>query len=135
MSAKKKRQEAFKAKEKKQKIMVAVGGVLLVGILAFQVPRMMKQMHRGSAAAAAVPATVSTPTATSSTPSLAAPTTLRGEESTSSSDTGVPSAISSEFGSCDVPLMPSATTAAISDSIAPSIAIANAAGISSRIVW
>ena len=45
----------------------------------------------------------------------------------------MPSAISSEFGSWRVPLMPSATTAAISDSIAPSIAIANADGSSSRI--
>ena len=47
----------------------------------------------------------------------------------------MPSAISSEFGSWRVPAMPSATTAAISDSIAPSIAIANADGNSARIVW
>ncbi len=47
----------------------------------------------------------------------------------------IPSAISSAFGSWRVPAMPSATTADISDSIAPSIAIANALGISSRIVW
>jgi hypothetical protein len=81
MSAKKKRQDSLKAKEKKQKIIAAVGGVLLLGLLAFQVPRVMKQMHRGSAAAA-VPQTVSTPT---TTPSLEAPTTLGGQESTTSS--------------------------------------------------
>ena len=39
---------------------------------------------------------------------------------------------SSAFGSCLVSVMPSATTADSSDSIAPSMAIANAAGSSSR---
>jgi hypothetical protein len=81
MSAKKKRQDSLKAKEKKQKIIVAVGGVLLLGLLAFQVPRVMKQMHRGGAQAA-VPQTVSTPT---TTPSLEAPTTLGGQGSGTSS--------------------------------------------------
>jgi hypothetical protein len=75
MSAKKKRQDSLKAKEKKQKIIAGVGGVLLLGLLAFQVPRVMKQMNRGGAAAA-VPQTVSTPT---TTPSLEAPTTLGGQ--------------------------------------------------------
>jgi hypothetical protein len=92
MSAKKKRQDAFKAKEKKQKIILAVGGVLLVGLMAFQVPRVMKQMHRGSASASAVPATVSTPTSTSPTPSLAAPTTQTGSSSTGSGSASVISA-------------------------------------------
>jgi hypothetical protein len=82
MSAKKKRQDSLKAKEKKQKIIVAVGGVLLLGLLAFQVPRVMKQMNRGKATAAAVPQTVSTPT---TTPSLEAPTTLGGQGSGTSS--------------------------------------------------
>jgi hypothetical protein len=82
MSAKKKRQDSLKAKEKKQKIIAGVGGVLLLGLLAFQVPRVMKQMNHGNGAAAAVPQTVSTPT---TTPSLEAPTTLGGEESGSSS--------------------------------------------------
>jgi hypothetical protein len=79
MSAKKKRQDAFKAKEKKQKIIVAIGGVLLLGLLAFQVPRVMKQMNRGSAQAA-VPKTVSTSTTGSTAPTLEAPTTLGGQE-------------------------------------------------------
>ena len=94
MSAKKKRQEAFKAKEKKQKIMAGIGGVLLLGLLAFQVPRVMKQMHRGSASAAAVPATVSTPTTTSPTPSLAAPTTQ--QEASTSGDSTSSGAISAD---------------------------------------
>ena len=34
-----------KAKAKKQKIYAAVGGVLLLGLLAFQVPRTMKMLH------------------------------------------------------------------------------------------
>jgi hypothetical protein len=83
MSAKKKRQDALKAKEKKQKIIAAVGGVILLGLLAFQVPRVMKQMNRGgSPPPAAVPQTVSTPT---TTPSLEAPTTLGGQGSTGTS--------------------------------------------------
>jgi hypothetical protein len=84
MSAKKKRQDAFKAKEKKQKIIAAVGGVLLIGLLAFQVPRVMAQMNRGKGVQTAVPA-VSTPAVGSTTPTLEAPTTLRGQESTTSS--------------------------------------------------
>ena len=44
----------------------------------------------------------------------------------------MPSPTSSELGSCFVPVMPSAMTAESSDSIAPSIAIANADGKSSR---
>jgi hypothetical protein len=96
MSAKKKRQDAFKAKEKKQKIIAGVGGVLLLGLIAFQVPRVMKQMHRGSASAAAVPATVSTPTTTSETPSLAAPTTIGGGEETSASTDSGSGAISAD---------------------------------------
>jgi hypothetical protein len=104
MSAKKKRQDSLKAKEKRQKIIAGVGGVLLLGLLAFQVPRVMKQMHRGSASAAAVPQTVSTPT---TTPSLEAPTTLGGQgsatsssgsESTESSSSGL---ITSSTGAAD----------------------------------
>jgi hypothetical protein len=70
MSAKRKRQEAFKAKEKKQKIIAGVGGVLLLGLLAFQVPRVMKMMHPAGAPAAVAAAT----TTTSATPSSTEPT-------------------------------------------------------------
>jgi hypothetical protein len=85
MTTKKKRQDAFKAKERKQKIIAAGGGVLLVGLLAFQVPRVMGQMNRGKAAQAAVPTAVSTSTVGTAPPTLAAPTTLRGDESASNS--------------------------------------------------
>ena len=77
MSAKRKRQEAFKAKEKKQKIIAGVGGVLLLGLLAFQVPRVMKMMHPAGAPAAAA-TTASTTTSTSPTPTPQASTTGDG---------------------------------------------------------
>jgi hypothetical protein len=57
-----------KAKAKRQKIMVAVGGVILLGLLAFQVPRTMKMLNQqgaDSAAATSTPAST-TPTAISS---------------------------------------------------------------------
>ena len=38
----------LKAKEKKQKIIAAVGGVLLLGLLAFQVPRTMKMLNQSA---------------------------------------------------------------------------------------
>lgn len=73
----KKQRDAFKAKEKKQKIAAAVGGVLLVILLVIQVPKVMKQLNRGKAEAAA-PVAVKAPAVGTPTPSLAAPT-LRGE--------------------------------------------------------
>jgi hypothetical protein len=81
MSAKKKRQDAFKAKEKKQKIIAAVGGVLLVGLLAFQVPRVMAQMNRGKGSQPTVPAVSSSSNTSATTPPLEAPTTVRGQGS------------------------------------------------------
>jgi hypothetical protein len=80
MSAKKKRQDAFKAKEKKQKMIAAVGGVLLIGLLAFQVPRVMAQMNRGKGVQATVPPVSSSSSTSATTPSLEAPTTARGQE-------------------------------------------------------
>jgi hypothetical protein len=53
-----------KAKAKRQKIMVAVGGVILLGLLAFQVPRTMKMLNpqgADSAAASAPASPTSTP--------------------------------------------------------------------------
>jgi hypothetical protein len=69
--------DALKAKQKKQKILAAVLGVAFLGLLAFQVPRVMKMMktppnpHAGE--------TTATTTTPAGTPSLAAPT-LRGAE-------------------------------------------------------
>jgi hypothetical protein len=59
-----------KAKERKQKIALAVGGVLLLGLLAFQGPKFLKLMHGGSAATTA---TTTSTTSTTSTPSATAP--------------------------------------------------------------
>ena len=49
-----------KAKAKKQKIYAAVGGVLLLGLLAFQVPRTMKMLHPPNADSVASTAPAST---------------------------------------------------------------------------
>ncbi len=55
-----------KAKAKRQKIIIAVGGVILLGLLAFQIPRTMKMLHPEDPpdeppAAAAAQTTGSTP--------------------------------------------------------------------------
>jgi hypothetical protein len=73
-----------KAKAKKQKIYAAVGGVLLLGLLAFQVPRTMKMLHppNTSGSSAAAPA----PTTTTSGP-IAAPS-LGGGNATAVSSAG-----------------------------------------------
>jgi hypothetical protein len=80
--ARKTKQEVAKAKEAKQKKIAIVGGVLLLGLLAIQVPKMMKMMNQkpkppilGTTAAP----TTGTATPTTGTPvvdpnSLAAPT-------------------------------------------------------------
>ena len=61
-----------KAKAKKQKIYAAVGGVLLLGLLAFQVPRTMKMLHPPSAESAAptAPATATPTSGPIAAPSL-----------------------------------------------------------------
>jgi hypothetical protein len=74
----KKHVDPLKAKQKKQKILAAVLGVAFLGLLAFQVPRVLKMMHPEP------PVSVNGRTSTTSstpsgTPSLAAPT-LSGQE-------------------------------------------------------
>jgi hypothetical protein len=62
-----------KAKAKRQKIIAAVGGVILLGVLAFQVPRTMKMLHPAeetSSTPAPAATTAATPTPISA-PSLA----------------------------------------------------------------
>src|SRR5205823_5486488 len=71
--------DPLKAKQKKQKIVAAVLGVLFVGLLVFQVPRVMKRLHP---AAAPTPPASST-TTPAGTPTLAAPT-LAGSDQASS---------------------------------------------------
>jgi len=73
--------DVLKAKQKKQKIIAAVLGVVFLGVLGFQGPKVWKQLHPASA-----PATLSynekpagATTTTAGTPSLAAPT-LGGSE-------------------------------------------------------
>ena len=80
-----KRVDSLKAKQKRQKIIAAVLGVVFVGVLGFQGPRVWKQLH--PATTQARPSYNGTST-TSGTPTLAAPT-LSGSEapaSTSSTD-------------------------------------------------
>jgi len=86
----------LKAKEKKQKIIAAVGGVLLLGLVAFQFPRVMKQLNQKPPASTTPVAT--TATAPSGTPSLAAPSLSGNEQSTPSSTAG-----NGSFASGDVP--------------------------------
>ena len=64
-----------KAKAKRQKIIAAVGGVILLGVLAFQVPRTMKMLNPptdSSSSSSSAPATTTSSTATPiAAPSLA----------------------------------------------------------------
>jgi hypothetical protein len=62
-----------KAKAKRQKIFAAIGGVILLGLLAFQVPRTMKMLHPAeeSSSSSAPAATTTTPASPIAAPSLA----------------------------------------------------------------
>lgn len=64
-----KKVDQLKAKQKKQKIVAAVLGVVMLGLVAFQFPRVMKQLHKKPPVS-----TVATSTTPTGTPSLAAPT-------------------------------------------------------------
>ena len=57
-----------KAKAKKQKIYAAIGGVLLLGLLAFQVPRTMKMMNQNQGADSAASSSTTAPTVTTTGP-------------------------------------------------------------------
>jgi hypothetical protein len=89
----KKSVDPLKAKQRKQKIMAIVLGVVFVGVAAFQVPRVMKMMktppnpHANDV--------TSTTAAPAGTPSLAAPT-LRGAEDPTGSTTSSGSPVSSD---------------------------------------
>ena len=63
--------DAFKAKQRKQKILAAVLGVVFLGIAGFQGPRMWKQLHPASPPVRQTETTAAPP---AGTPSLAAPT-------------------------------------------------------------
>jgi hypothetical protein len=73
------------AKAKRQKIIVAVGGVILLGLLAFQLPRTLKLLHQSNATASASQAApaATTPAAAptggvAATPGTAAATSVDG---------------------------------------------------------
>jgi hypothetical protein len=72
-----------KAKAKRQKIYAGIGGVILLALLAFQVPRTLKMMNPPSDASASTPAT---PAAAATTP-LVAPS-LSGGNATAAAPTG-----------------------------------------------
>jgi hypothetical protein len=80
----KKHVDPLKAKQKKQKIMLAVLGVAFIGLMAFQVPRVMKMLKTPPPPPRRSAATATTPAAT---PTLAAPT-LRGAEAPGATTTG-----------------------------------------------
>jgi hypothetical protein len=82
----KKHVDPLKAKERKQKILAAVLGVLFLGLVAFQAPRVMKQLNPPAPASASseTPTTATPPTGT---PTLAAPTLSGpGEAPTTTTD-------------------------------------------------
>ena len=96
-----------KAKAKRQKIFAAVGGVILLGVLAFEIPNTMKQLKQsggGETTTAAAP-TTTTPTVPGSVP--LAPPSLDGSApavgtSSPSTSTGGAPATKSELVSFNV---------------------------------
>jgi hypothetical protein len=89
--ASKKHVDPLKAKQKRQKVIAAVLGVLFLGVLAFQVPRVMKMMNTPPNPHANDSVTTTTATGT---PSLAAPTLRGAEQPTTDPTTGAPVAVS-----------------------------------------
>jgi hypothetical protein len=89
--ASKRHVDPLKAKAKKQKIIAIVLSVLFVGVLAFQVPRVMKMMKTPPNPHANDVVSTTTPTGT---PSLAAPT-LRGAEQPTTTDPATGGALAS----------------------------------------
>lgn len=67
-------QNNAKAKEKKQKIIAAVGGVLLLALLAYQVPKVMSHGKRTPVPQSGAPSATSTSTPSATAGATAAPT-------------------------------------------------------------
>jgi hypothetical protein len=91
--------DAFAAKQRRQKMIAIGGGVMLLGLLAIQGPRMWKQMHPSTPAPAAAPATATVPgsptvpaTPGAATPVAASPTLVaaRAPRSASIAGTAIP---------------------------------------------
>jgi hypothetical protein len=89
--ARKSKQDIAKQKAAKQKKIAIAGGVLLVGLLAFQLPKTMKMLHPHPVVAASTTATdpaSTTPTGVQSDPnSLVAPTLAGSADTTQTSTT------------------------------------------------
>ena len=94
MAAKK---DPLKEKEARQKKIAIVGGVLLLGLMAFQIPRTMKMLHSSDATTAAP--TTSTAAAPGSTP--LAPPSLDGSSAATASATGSSAGATSSDGVVD----------------------------------
>jgi hypothetical protein len=77
-----------KAKAKRQKIIAGVGGVILLGVLAFQVPRTMKMLNQSNASAADTTPTTTTGAATTGP---IAPPSLGGGNATASTASNISS--------------------------------------------
>jgi hypothetical protein len=88
-----KKVDPAKAKEKRQKLIAVVGAVILLALLAFEVPRVMKKLHEkpppGSVTGSQAEAAAKN-SAPGGTPSLAAPTLAGAEQS------GTPAAVSAD---------------------------------------
>jgi hypothetical protein len=83
-----KRVDALKAKEKKQKILAAVLGVVLLALLAIQGPKVWKQLHPPPPRASAEETTTTTAAPPVGTPTLAAPTLQGGAQPSPASGSG-----------------------------------------------
>jgi hypothetical protein len=88
--------DPLQAKAARQKKIAIVGGVLLLGLLAFQVPRTMKMLNSGGNVTTSAATTASSTTTPGSTP--LAPPSLDGGSSTSTtaSGTGSSAAVSAD---------------------------------------
>jgi hypothetical protein len=80
----KKHVDPLKAKQKKQKILLAVLGVAFLGVVAFEGPKLWKQLHPPPLPPRVIPANGGNPVA--GAPTLAAPT-LRGAQETGATAT------------------------------------------------
>jgi hypothetical protein len=88
----KKHVDPLKAKQKKQKILLAVLGVVFLGLIAFEAPKVMKRLH--PAPPVRPSASTSTTTAPTGTPTLAAPS-LRGAQAPGVTTSGSTSPLAS----------------------------------------
>jgi hypothetical protein len=79
--------DTLKEKQRKQKIVAAVLGVVFMAVVAFQGPKLWKQLH--PAASQATPSYNDRPATTTGTASLAAPTLGGGETPSASSDSSL----------------------------------------------